>query len=145
MREFDVAQAVLVRNLREGPKWVHGTIVEQTGPVSYRVQVSDQIWRCHTDQILDCSGTKSNETETPVPDMVCSQVPSPADTAPVPQPLDDSVPLSNTEHHVFVHRSTEHCSYNCLSESNSTLISSETQVLAKKEGNVVLMHVRLFF
>ena len=28
-------------------------IVEQTGPVSYRVQVSDQIWRRHADQLLD--------------------------------------------------------------------------------------------
>ena len=97
LREFDVGQAVLVRNLREGLKWVDGTIVEQTGPVSYRVQVSDQIWRHHTDQMLDCSGTNSNETDTPDPDVVCSQLPSPADTEPVPQPLNDSVPLSNTE------------------------------------------------
>ena len=35
LRKFDVGQAVLVRNLREGPKWVRGTIAEQTGPVSY--------------------------------------------------------------------------------------------------------------
>ena len=81
LREFDIGQAVLVRNLREGLKWVHGTITEQTGPVTYRVQVSDQIWRRHTDQILDCPGTKSNETETYVRDMVCSQ--SSADTEPV--------------------------------------------------------------
>ena len=33
-----------------------GVIVELTGPVSYRVQVSDQIWRCHVDQLLDHSG-----------------------------------------------------------------------------------------
>ena len=89
---------MLVRNLREGPKWVRGTIAEQTGPVSYRVQVSDQIWRRHTDQILDCSETRSTETETPVPDMVCSQVPSSVDTEHVPPPLNGSVPLSNTEH-----------------------------------------------
>ena len=30
-------------------------MIEQTGPVSYRVQVSGQIWRHHTDQILDHS------------------------------------------------------------------------------------------
>ena len=42
-----------MQNLRDGPKWLSGVIVEQTGPVSYRVQVSDQIWRCHADQLLD--------------------------------------------------------------------------------------------
>ena len=54
-RLFEVGQSVLVRNLREGPKWLTGTVLEQTGPVSYRVQVSDQIWRRHTDQLLDHS------------------------------------------------------------------------------------------
>ena len=29
-------------------------MTERTGPVSYRVQVSDLVWRCHTDQLL-CS------------------------------------------------------------------------------------------
>ena len=55
-RLFEVGQPVLVRNLRGGPKWLPGMIVEQTGPVSYRVQVSDQIWRHHADQLLDHSG-----------------------------------------------------------------------------------------
>ena len=31
------------------------TVVEHTGPVSYRVQVSDQVWHCHTDQLLEHS------------------------------------------------------------------------------------------
>ena len=31
------------------------TVVERTGPVSYRVQVSDQVWHCHTDQLLEHS------------------------------------------------------------------------------------------
>ena len=52
-RTFEVGQCVLVRNLRAGPKWISGTIIEQTGPVSYRVQVDDQIWRWHADQLLD--------------------------------------------------------------------------------------------
>lgn len=37
--EFDVGETVMARNLREGPKWVPGTIIERTGPVSYRTQV----------------------------------------------------------------------------------------------------------
>ena len=31
-RAFEVGQSVLVRNLREGPKWLTGTVLEQTGP-----------------------------------------------------------------------------------------------------------------
>jgi len=42
-----------VRNLRDGPKWILGIVFEQTGPVSYKVQVRDQIWRRHVDQLLD--------------------------------------------------------------------------------------------
>ena len=48
-RLFEIGQALLVWSLRDGPKWLSGVIVEHTGPVSYRVQVSDQIWRRHPD------------------------------------------------------------------------------------------------
>ena len=51
-REVDIGETVLTRNLREGPKWATGTITERSGPISYRVQVNDQIWRRHTDQLL---------------------------------------------------------------------------------------------
>ena len=38
-----------------------GTIIEQTGPVSYRVQACDQIWRRHTNQLLDCSAVLTDD------------------------------------------------------------------------------------
>ena len=50
---FNVGQSVLARNLRGEPKWVLRCVVEQTGPVSYKIQVGDIIWRRHTDQLLD--------------------------------------------------------------------------------------------
>ena len=61
-RNFDVGQTVLVRNLREGPKWLSGIVLEQTGPVSYTVQVCDQIWRCHTNQLLDHNAAVGDST-----------------------------------------------------------------------------------
>ena len=61
-REFDVGERVLARNLREGPKWLLGTILERTGPVSYRVQVGDQVWRRHTDQLLSSQVTPTDDT-----------------------------------------------------------------------------------
>ena len=54
-REFEIGQAVLVRNLLGEPKWLQGTVLEQTGPVSYKVQVGDRVWRRHVDQLLEAS------------------------------------------------------------------------------------------
>ena len=48
---------MLARNLRERLKWLPGTIIERT---VYRVQVGDQLWRCHTDQLLSSRITPAN-------------------------------------------------------------------------------------
>ena len=51
-RELFTGQDVMVRNLRDGPKWVPGVIIERTGPVSYLVEMSNgMIWKRHIDQI----------------------------------------------------------------------------------------------
>ena len=80
-----------MRNLREGPKWVRGTVIERTGPVSYRVQVSDQIWCRHTDQILE----SNSRTELPETDHEWSlPVTGPVQTPTIPS--QESVPPSPT-------------------------------------------------
>ncbi len=38
-RQFSVAQPVMVKNLRPGPAWIPGTVVQQLEPVSYVVSV----------------------------------------------------------------------------------------------------------
>ena len=44
-REFMIGQRVMVRNLRPGPTWIPGTVVERSGPLSYIVQVrGEQAW-----------------------------------------------------------------------------------------------------
>ena len=51
-RELFIGQRVMVRNLRAGDKWVPGTIMERTGPLSYLVQVAGgQMWKRHIDQL----------------------------------------------------------------------------------------------
>ena len=51
-REFDVGTTVFVRNYHHGSRWLPGTIQQQTGPVSFRVRLTDgRIRRCHQDQI----------------------------------------------------------------------------------------------
>ena len=68
-REFAVGQQVLVRSYRPGPTWLHGTIVERTGPLSYVVQVQDGLrWKRHVDQLLQSRSRESlPQTTEPVP------------------------------------------------------------------------------
>ena len=79
-RNFDFGQTVLVQNLRDGPKWLKGMIVEKSGPVSYRVDVQGQIWSHHTDQLLNCKGVLNRErVTTPDPCVEVTNEPPPAD------------------------------------------------------------------
>ena len=51
-RDFHVGQNVMVRNFREGPRWVQAVVVERCGPVSYRVQtLNGNVWKRHVDHV----------------------------------------------------------------------------------------------
>ena len=69
LRQFMVGQRVMVRNFREGPKWVPAIVKQKSGPVSYVVQISPTIsWRRHLDQMHGCSDSPYwRETVTPLP------------------------------------------------------------------------------
>ena len=58
-RKLEVGEDVFVRNYRpSGEKWLPGVIQEETGPVSFRVKLSDgQQRRCHLDQVRKRSVT----------------------------------------------------------------------------------------
>nr|XP_034837060.1 uncharacterized protein K02A2.6-like [Maniola hyperantus] len=53
IREFRVGEAVLARDYtQKGRKWSEGVISEKTGPVSYKVNISNgNEWRRHQDQL----------------------------------------------------------------------------------------------
>ena len=53
-----MGEQVLVQNFRGEPKWLDGTITEQTGPVSYKVLVGDQLWKRHVDQMHQKRGSQ---------------------------------------------------------------------------------------
>ena len=61
-REFDIGQSVMVENVRGGSKWLPGIVLERSGAVSYRVQVGEEIWRRHADQMR--SGRRELEDTT---------------------------------------------------------------------------------
>ena len=56
-RELFIGQKVMVRNLRPGDKWIPGTIIERTGPLSYVVQVAGgQTWKRHVRRSFETNG-----------------------------------------------------------------------------------------
>ena len=53
-REWIAGDRVLARNMRPGPAWIPGTIVEVLGPVTYVVETeTGQRWKRHADQLKD--------------------------------------------------------------------------------------------
>ena len=55
-REWFIGQPVMARNLRPGPDWIAGIIVERLGPLSYLVETeTHQLWKRHVDQLKEVS------------------------------------------------------------------------------------------
>ena len=50
-RDFTIGEQVLLQNFRGEPKWLDGTVTEQTGSDYHKALVGDQLWKRHVDQI----------------------------------------------------------------------------------------------
>ena len=61
-RELFVGQQVMVRNLHPGDKWVPGTILERTGPLSYLVR--GQTWKRHIDYLRQMTDSPHEENKS---------------------------------------------------------------------------------
>ena len=73
LRNFKEDETVYVRNFGPGQKWLPGTIVATTGPVSYRVLLEDgRVWRRHQDHMRQRweKQVSSRETESPITPLV---------------------------------------------------------------------------
>ena len=57
-RGFALGEQVLVQNFRGKPRWLNGTVVQQTRSVSYKVLVGDQLWKRHVDQMHQQRGSQ---------------------------------------------------------------------------------------
>ena len=89
-REFALGEQVLVQNFQGKPRWLDGTVAEQTGPILFKVLVGDQLWKCHVDQMhqqcgsqIDHAKHNANVSVTP-PNVASNQdvVDVPAITSP---------------------------------------------------------------
>lgn len=67
-REFSLGEQVLVQNFRGDPRWLEGTVTGQTGPVSFKVLVEDQLWKRHVDHVHQLKS--ANDVSVTVPDVV---------------------------------------------------------------------------
>ena len=53
-RKLHIGQKVMVRNYRDGTKWMAGVVLQSCGPLSYLVETEGgQIWHRHIDHIRD--------------------------------------------------------------------------------------------
>ena len=65
MRELFIGQQLMVRNLHPEDKWVPGTTIERTGPLSYLVQVGGgKTWKRHIDHLRLMSDSPQEEQMT---------------------------------------------------------------------------------
>ena len=47
----------MIRNMRPGPKWIPGVIIERKGTLSYVVETEEkQVWRRHAEQLKVLGG-----------------------------------------------------------------------------------------
>ena len=104
-RELFIGQRVMVRNLRVGDKWVPGTIMKRTGPLSYLVQVAGgQMWKRHIDQLRQMDDSLQQEQPTNKETMI--RFPPANDTEPVndkpPPAIADSTPTHRYPRRVHV-------------------------------------------
>ena len=55
---------MLVRNWREGPRWIRGVIASLLGPVQYQVKLENSaLRRCHADHLLAANCPLLEEAE----------------------------------------------------------------------------------
>lgn len=83
-RDLHIGQKVMVRNMRTGPTWIPGEIIQQLGPVTYLVDVyGEKPWKCHADQLKE-----RVETPNPLRSEIPSQLPEEeSDTDVGPDPV----------------------------------------------------------
>ena len=112
---------MLARNYRGEPKWVPATVIAQTGPVSYTVQTTDNIWRRHVDQLLHTSSAPTElSLGCPKDTHVNSSVP--------PTQVQDSTTVETKVAVDVPEKETHTSSFASAPEGNSPGESTETDV-----------------
>ncbi|XP_055932001.1 uncharacterized protein K02A2.6-like [Argiope bruennichi] len=92
LREFQEGEKVAVRNYSGPNKWKIGTIINRDGTLSYSIQVGNEIWKRHVDQIRKYEPVSDDVAESEPPASVPEVVPEPKDVPVSATPSDDMPP-----------------------------------------------------
>ena len=65
LREFSVDEKVLLRNYGQGDKWIRGHVFKRTGPVTYNIQIGNNIVQRHIDQMRNCPDNAPDKDTVP--------------------------------------------------------------------------------
>ena len=65
-RELYLGQRVMAQGPPPQLQWLPGTIIQQTGPVSYVIKITDgRLWKRHADQIRGMLDSPENSSTQP--------------------------------------------------------------------------------
>ena len=107
-RALRVGDTVFVMNFSGKTKWLHGVIVEQTGPVSFRIRLEDgRVVRRHIDRVRSRRVNDEEEEESSVPEKTLSP------ELPPEVPIQEDRPASDAQaqpHDVYAPPSDTHAS-----------------------------------
>lgn len=103
IRDLPLRAAVWVRDFSGREKWLPGTVIDKTGPLSYRVEVAGNVWRRHVDHLLSRNASpqarqdwepESSDQPDPAPPEDSAVELSDADEVPDPESAeaDDAEP-----------------------------------------------------
>ena len=96
-RDFEPGEQVYVCNFRPGQCWLPGSVIKSSGPVSFKVKLSNgQIVRRHQDHIRKRSQTESVESNDGNTADLTECAPSPVALEEVPTEEDTAIPAAPT-------------------------------------------------
>ena len=75
---YEVGDRVLALNLREGPKWYHGKILQKLGVNVYNVRIDELniVWKRHTNQLLKSIQVPMSQNQMPMIQIPMYEIPT---------------------------------------------------------------------
>ena len=98
-RVFQVGQTVMARNFRAGEDWIPGVVMQQLGPLTYLVNVSDgRVWKRHVNFLKEFRGLGTERVQEPTVEEEPDSSPSslPTATTGLAVPVAPSTPAVDT-------------------------------------------------
>ena len=127
-RDLCVGQRVLARNFCPGAKWIPGTVVERTGPLSYQVQVAgNRRWNRHLDHLLQSVDTPQASSQEDIEPCLLEPVPSVPELPPNGKNEPSPPSPNGVESELTPEFPEDHPSYGTPSEHDDTTLQASPE------------------